>query len=205
MIRIRVATCIVLLSACAGPQKKSSAPPDNHLWQQHRAQMAAISQWDVRGRVSISTDTNGGQADLFWNQQNSQNYDIRLVAPLGGGSSHLQGRPAGVVLTLSDGTQVFDQNPDALLERVQGWHFPVSGLRYWMLGLPSPQSVSRILNWTEQGYPELIEQDGWRIEIRSYTQVGAYTLPKKLFIHRRNNEEEVDVRLVFSQWGLTDD
>ncbi len=205
MIRIFVATCIVLLSACAGPQKRSSAPPDNHLWQLHRAQVAAISHWALRGRVSISTDTNGGQADLFWNQQNSQNYDIRLVAPLGAGSSHLQGRPQGVVLTLSDGTQVFDQDPDALLERVQGWHFPVSGLRYWMLGLPSPQSVSQILSWTDQGYPQVLEQDGWRIEIRSYTQVGAYTLPKKLFIHRYNDDEEVDVRLVFSQWGLSDD
>ena len=96
-------------------------------------------------------------------------------------------------------------DPDALLERVEGWHFPVSGLRYWMLGLPSPQSASQILHWTEQGYPQVFEQDGWRIEIRDYTQVDTYTLPKKLFINRRNDEEEVDVRLVFSQWGLTDD
>lgn len=205
MIRILVATCVVLLSACAGPQKRAGIPPDNQLWQKHRAQVAAISGWDVRGRVSISTDTNGGQADLFWSQKNSQHYDIRLVAPFGGGSSHLQGRPQGVVLTLSDGSEVFDQNPDALLERVEGWHFPVSGLRYWMLGLPSPQSASQILHWTEQGYPQVFEQDGWRIEIRDYTQVDAYTLPKKLFINRRNDEEEVDVRLVFGRWSLSDD
>lgn len=202
MQRIILAGLLVTLTACTTVQKNFSLPPDQTLWQQHQVSVAAVHQWAIQGRVAIQTESNGGQADLFWNQQDNQNYDIKLIAPFGGGTSHIQARPGGVSLTTSDGQQLFADNTDALLNDVQGMRLPVSGLRYWILGVPSPQSEYQLMKWNAGGYLQLLQQDGWRVELREYKAVGLYYLPKKLFISRINHEENVDLRLVIQRWNL---
>lgn len=201
MLRPIILILAALLSACAVPTKTTNRPPDEGRWQDHLQQMAGVQAWDIRGRIAIQTEDSGGQADLYWTQQNPSYYDIKLVLPFGSGTSLLQGRPQGVVLINGDGQRIYEQNPDRLLAAVQGWEFPVTGLRYWLRGMPVPERRSRLINWNESGYLQLMEQDGWRIEMRGYQQVGKYQLPKKLFLRRLDNHE-LDVRLVFRQWGL---
>ena len=194
-----------MLTACTTPQKIFSLPPDQSLWQQHQADVAAIQQWNIQGRVAIQTEHNGGQADLFWNQQDRQNYDIKLIAPFGGGTSYLQARNQGVMLTTSDGRQVFEQDIESLMNNLADWHFPVDGLRHWMLGVPSPDSQHQLMKWNAGGYLQLMQQDGWRVEMRDYQQEGEFYLPRKLFVSRSNFDEKVDIRLVIRQWGLSND
>ena len=201
MLRPIILILAVTLSACAPPTKRSTHPPDEQRWQTHLKQMADLAAWDIRGRIAVQTENNGGQADLFWQQQSADYYDIKLVLPLGGGTTVLQGRDYGVVLISADGQKIYEDDPDRLLAAVQGWEFPVTGLTYWLRGMPVPGRNSRLIHWNEAGYLELMEQDGWRIEMRNYKQVGDYFLPKKLFL-RRLDDHELDVRLVFRQWGL---
>jgi outer membrane lipoprotein LolB len=195
------AVFLLLLTACTGALHRGSTPPDQGLWQRHQQQVDKIHQWDIRGRVAFRTEDNGGQADLFWRQQEDKVYDIKLVAPFGGGTSLIQGRQDGVMLVTSNGEQLFETDIDSLLARFDDIHFPVSGLRYWIRGIPSPDSKVRLLRWNEQGQLHRLEQDGWQVEIRNYRNVGDYRLPVKLFI-KRGEEEQVDVRLVIRQWGL---
>ncbi|MDH5485249.1 MAG: lipoprotein insertase outer membrane protein LolB [Gammaproteobacteria bacterium] len=202
MQNILLAGLLVMLTACGTVQKKFALPPDQSLWQQHKSQVATINQWNIQGRVSIQTEYNGGQADLFWNQQDDQNYDIRLIAPFGGGTSYIQARPQGASLTTTDGQQVVADDAEALLRDVQGMRFPVGGLRYWILGVPSPQSEHQLIHWNARGYLQLLQQDGWRIEMRDYKAEGPYYLPKKLFVSRIDHEEKIDLRLVIRQWNL---
>lgn len=201
MLRPFILMLAVLLSSCAAPSKRFTQPPDEHRWQAHVRQMAGVTAWDIRGRIAIQTEDNGGQADLFWQQQSSDHYDIKLVLPFGGGTTVLQGRDYGVVLISSDGQRIYEDNPDQLLASIQGWEFPVSGLVYWLRGMPVPGHGSRLIHWNQDGYLELMEQDGWRIEMKGYKQVGNYHLPRKLFLNRLD-DHELDVRLVFRQWGL---
>lgn len=200
-MRILLAVTFILLAACAGPQNIISTPPDEQLWQQHRQQAAAIQQWNISGRVAVNTGNNGGHADLFWQQRDEQDYDIRLVAPFGGGTSLIQARQGGVVFTSSDGEQLYEPDIDSLLAHVDDIQFPVSGLRYWIRGIPSPASPARLLSWTPEGRVNLLQQDGWRVQLRSYKQVGPYLLPNKVFITRPDNKD-IDVRLVIRQWGI---
>jgi len=201
MIKIFLAAIIVLLNACASPLKQTSSPIDNALWESHQQQVKHINQWNISGRIAITTEDNGGQADLFWTQKNDQHYDIKLVAPFGGGTSYLQGRPQGVLLSTSDGQQIMEQDAETLLEQIQGWHFPVSAVRYWLLGVPSPNSESRLLNWDMENHLILMEQDGWRVEMRKYKKAGKYILPKKLFISRLDNDE-IELRMIIRKWGI---
>jgi outer membrane lipoprotein LolB len=201
MKKILIAVTVVLLNACVTPVKQTSLPIDNALWKKHQQQVKHINKWDIRGRIAINTEDNGGQADLFWTQKNDQYYDIKLVAPFGGGTSLLQGRPQGVLLTTSDGQQIMEQDAETLLTQIQGWHFPVSAVRYWLLGVPSPRSQSKLLNWDMQTHLILMEQDGWRVEMRKYKKVGQYMFPKQLFISRLG-DEEIELRMIIRHWGI---
>ena len=193
----------VMLSACAPPKKISLTAPNEHQWQQHQQQVSAINRWNISGRMAIETEDNGGQVDIFWQQTQNDTYDIRMIAPFGGGTSLLTSRPEGVVFTSSNGEQIVEKNADRLMARVEGWTFPVSGLRYWILGVPEPEKHFRLINWNEQGYVNLMEQDGWRIEMLNYRQVAAYTLPKKIFISRLDRDD-LSVRMVIREWGFTE-
>ena len=169
--------------------------------EQQQQRVLKIDQWNITGRVALKTASNGGHADLFWQQRSPQEYDIKLVAPLGAGSSIIQARKHGVTLSTSDGQQYYEADIDTLLSRVEDMPFPVTGLRYWIRGVPSPASASRLLEWNEQGLLSLLEQDGWRVDLRSYKQAGRYNLPNKVFLSRAD-DEEIDVRLVIRQWGI---
>ncbi|TNF32811.1 MAG: outer membrane lipoprotein LolB, partial [Gammaproteobacteria bacterium] len=177
MFRILLVLGVALLSACAGPQTYHTAPVDNGLWQQHKQQVAQLQRWHLSGKVAVMTDEDSGQADLFWDQRAEKDYDIKLIAPFGAGTMLLEGREQGVLLTTTEGEQIFEQSADALLHRMNGWRFPVSGLRYWLLGVPAPGSQARLLNWNEQGYLYLLEQDGWRVEMRNYKPFEHNQLP----------------------------
>jgi outer membrane lipoprotein LolB len=192
---------LALVSACVGPQFRGELPPDARAWKQHQQQMKGLQQWRIRGRFSVATADNGGQGDLFWNQYNTQDYDIKLVAPFGGGTSLIRGRENYVQLDTSSGEQYADENIDALMARVDDIQLPVSGLRYWIRGLPTPGRDAQLMGWNEQGLLSLLEQDGWRISIRGYQTAGDYQLPRKIFI-KRADDTQVDLRLVISDWGL---
>lgn len=201
MIKLLLPALAVLLTSCVVPVKTTLLPPDVNVWQQHLQQVKNIESWNIRGRVAIQTQDDGGHADLFWHQTDRQHYDIKLIAPFGGGTSHLQGRPSGVLLTTSDGQSAMAENADILLKQVQGWHFPVSGLRYWVLGIPAPTSEPRQTSWNEQGLLYVIHQDGWRVEMRKYKAVNGKILPSKLFVSRLD-DDELEVRLIVREWTL---
>jgi len=192
---------VTVLSACAPPKKFVSTPVVESQWRQYQQQASAISRWNISGRMAIETESNGGQVDIFWQQTDNNHYDIRMVAPFGGGTSFLKARSDSVVFTSSNGEQLVEQNADRLMARIDGWKFPVSGLRYWILGMPTPDKHVRLINWHEQGYLHLMEQDGWRIEMLNYKPVDAYILPHKIFIHRLDRDD-LSVRMVIRQWGL---
>ena len=199
MIKLFLLALAVMLTSCVTPVKTTSVPLNTKLWQQHLTQMKTIERWDIKGRVSIQTKDDGGPADIFWLQNDHQHYDIKLVAPFGGGTIRLQGNPSYVLMTGSDGQTAMAQNADDLIEQTQGWYFPVSGLRYWLFGIPAPTSEAKLISWNEQGLLYVMHQDGWRVEMRKYKTVSGKTLPKKLFISRLD-EKEIDVRLVVREW-----
>ena len=200
-MKIILAAVFILLTACSGPQKKFPESANIKDWQKHQQQVKHITQWDIQGRVALSTSQNGGHADVFWQQKNNQHYAIKLVAPLGSGTTFIQASDGAVMLTTSSGESIVETDIDALLSRIDDIQFPVTGLRYWILGVPAPTSEPDDMQWNEQGRLQLLKQDGWRVRMKSYTQVAGYQLPQKIFLDRID-DEDVDVRLVIRQWGI---
>ncbi len=187
------------LAACTTPAPQPPVLQSD--WQQQQSKLSQLDHWNMSGRLSVQTESDGGQADFSWQQQGPQHYMIRLVAPMGAGTTWIQGEPDGVSLRTSAGGEAFDEDVDKLIQQLQGWPIPVSGLYYWVRGLPAKSSPHVVRKWHKGGLPEVLEQDGWRIEFRGYKRIAGKLLPKKLFISRLD-EQEVDVRLIVRQWGI---
>lgn len=209
---------LLWLSGCSTVIKPdSSSAPDNlpddkqqpqSFWNKQQIQLNKIQQWNMSGRLSVQTTDDGGQADFTWQQTNPGDYQIRIQAPLGAGTTWIKSQQGLVEVTSSNGGQASDTDVDRLLSEITGWPLPVSGLYYWVRGLPSSQSDYEIKQWHTNGLPKVLLQDGWRIEFRKHRKLGEQLLPGKIFIKRITQslpgveEQEVDVRLIIRQWGL---
>ena len=151
---------VLLLSACA--TRPPAPPADPAAWRAHRAALENLSQWQVQGRVGVRAGEEGWNASFDWQQQD-QDYRIRLRGPFGQGAVELHGNDQGVWLKQADRPPVFALDPETLLERETGWWLPVSGLRFWLRGLPVPDSESEY-RWDAQG--SLVSSPAARLDDR---------------------------------------
>jgi len=206
--------CLLLMSlwlfGCASSQVKEVAS-EKIDWQHQQQVLQKVKQWSINGRIAVQTNNDGGQADYSWQQLNTTDYKIHLQAPLGAGTTWINGDARGVSLRTSSGDALYDTDVDKLMLQMNGWPLPVSGLRYWVLGLPSGSSAYSVSEWAINGLPRVMLQDGWRIEFRRYKKVSGILVPHKLFIRRvglqnigdlENNGEDIDVRLIIRQWSI---
>jgi outer membrane lipoprotein LolB len=187
---------IALLAGCAalGPREALEGKGNPQQWRDHKAQLSLLDGWQINGKVGIRAPKDSGSGTLFWLQRQDY-YDIRLSGPLGRGAARLTGRPGHVVLEVANQGRYEAPSPEDLLEEQLGWKLPVSNLVWWVRGLPSPDSKSRV---TLDGDSRLanLEQDGWSVEYLSYTEQKGYWLPEKLKLHGR----DLDVTLVVKDW-----
>ena len=154
----------------------------------------AISDWQLTGRFSLTREEQGWHAGLFWQEQGDQ-YQLKISGPMGQGAFRLRGDADGVLLEQSDGQTLAAQDAEALLYQATGWHLPVSGLRYWIRGLPVPELRAQASR-DAQGRLTRLEQSGWIIFYNRYVLVDGVYWPVKLRLVR----EDISVRLVIDQW-----
>ncbi len=159
--------------------------------------LRAINQWNVRGRVSIVTGDDGWSGSIRWKQVDSH-YDIRIVGPLGQGAMWLQGSPGFVELRSSKNKEsVTATDAESLLYRQMGWKIPISGLRYWVLGLFGPGKTEEI-KYNKQGLPSEFVQAGWTIRLLRYREVAGQQIPVKIFL----NNDRFRVKMIIKLWKL---
>lgn len=73
--------------------------------------------------MAIETEDNGGQFDIFWQQQQDDHYDIRMVAPFGGGTSFLKVRPQLAMFTNGNGEQLVEKILNCYWRKLKAGNF----------------------------------------------------------------------------------
>lgn len=196
---MRAALVIVLtlvLGACSVAPKVSSEQA-KQLWSARQPALKALSSWLLEGRVAFSSANDGGNASLRW-RQHGDDFRILMVAPFGQGTVSLRGGPGGVVLRSSDHPQpVLAPDAESLLQRQLGWHVPVRGMRYWVIGLPDPRDPPHI-ELDDRGRIAHLQQAGWKVDFRRYQSVDGVQLPEKIFMENK----DLRVRMVVQRWRL---
>jgi outer membrane lipoprotein LolB len=185
----------LVLVACAPPPV---VPPEqvDELWEQRLDALGAVQDWSMSGRVAVQVEEEGWNATVHWRQQPDA-YDIRLLAPIGGGALRLRGDPSGVVLRTSDGEVYTAASPEALVRERTGLALPVSGLRHWVLGRPDPLSASA-QSLDAVGRLVRLRQHGWDILYQGYRDVGEWELPSRMVLY----DGRFEVRLAIDRWEM---
>lgn len=191
-----------LLTGCASEPR---APLPRHLhraWEAHAARMRAITHFTLSAEGGIRAGGHGGTLMLRWTlvPQASQ---IGGYGPFGRLIFRLRVNSSGARLQTERG-RFQGPNAGALLARMTGWRLPVSGLRFWILGIPAPGTpVHDRMN--RFGLLASLKQAGWSVRYRRYSQTRWGRLPRFLtLIHAATTSPaspSVIVTLRIDRWA----
>lgn len=190
-----VCLLVLLLQACAGPQKRVEDADSQQRWQQRQAVLQDLKNWRLKGRIGIVSAEESGSASIHWEQQ-EQAYSLRILAPFGRGSLHIEGSDTGVVMRNGNGEEVRAGSAEELIWRQTGWLIPVSDLRSWIIGLPAQTHEQYRLD--DNGRLAQLNDSEWAVEYRRYKRVKGYELPDKI----RLSGPELSIKLSISKWEL---
>ena len=188
-------TCLILalLAGCAPRLPAPDGEREAGQWEAQQERLAELQTWMLAGKAGLRTPQESTSANLDWSQH-PHYYRLLISGPFGSGRSTLEGREGRFSLTTSEG-RFEAETPEALMQQQLGWSLPVSALSDWIRGLPAEASPHR-LESDELGFPQRLEQDGWEIVYRDWTQVEALWLPRRLIM----TYDDLRVTLVVTEW-----
>ena len=119
---------------------------------------------------------------------------MRLSGPLGAGGFRARGEPG--LVRIRTGEETFYTNePESLVEEIVGWRFPLTGLRYWAIGLPAPEPPAR-LAVDDDGLLTGLYQSGWRLSYAEYRETAGIELPRRIVLDNGENT----IQLIVDRW-----
>ena len=88
--------------------------------------------------------------------------------------------------------------PEKLIRDELGWDVNLAGLKYWIRGIPEPNSKYSQLLLDEKGRLQDMKQSGFTISILRYTDKKNISLPAMLCI----KSKDIELRLVIQNWEI---
>jgi outer membrane lipoprotein LolB len=180
------------------PASKDRVPVD---WADQEQMRNAIQQWELRGRLGVQTETNGGMMDIIW-KQTANEFSIRLIAPLGAGSTLIQGANDYATIRYPDGSKQDIDDVNQVFKQALNVDLPASALKNWVRGLPASGMAIQKRTWNELGLIERLQQSGWKVEMKEYTGTDIQ-MPHAIYLSHKD-KDEIDIRLLLKQWLIDD-
>lgn len=185
--------------AIAGCSQFASLPDKQEtqaIWASQQQSLANYNSWDMHSRAVVRLESAAYNIGIRW-QRDVENFMMLLEAPFGQGVFRIESTAGNTYrLRLPDGRVFENLTAEALLEDVIGWSLPISGLEYWIRGMPRPGSdySHRV---TVDGRTRSITQDRWTINYLDYFEQPQYPrLPRKVEVVN----DTISVRLVIERW-----
>ncbi len=149
----------------------------------------------LNGRIAIKHDGNHSSANVRWTHA-AETDDILLMAPFGQTVARIHSNAREVVLDTAD-KHYTAQDTEELTQRALGWHLPLAGLRFWVLGLPAPESKA-LIERDANGQMSMMQQDGWDIRYTRYAAPTQDSLPLRINVQR----EGMELKLLIDEWEI---
>jgi len=157
-----------------------------------------LNAWNIKGRISVISTEDSWNGTLNWSQD-SDNYEIRIIGPLGQGSLHIKGDKNTVTLQTSDKKKpVTAPSAEALLEKQMGWQMPVSELKYWVKAIPNPHGNFKDAKFDKLGRPVSFTQSGWFVQFFKYQKFKGFDMPRKVYLEN----DRFKIKMIIKRWEL---
>jgi outer membrane lipoprotein LolB len=186
-----------VFQGCRTPPERLPDGASQLAWEQRIARLSGWAHWAFNGRVAIRHGDEGWQSGLNW-RQDGDYFEIQVLDPLGRKVADIRGDSRGVHLTTSRGGNAQAADPESLMRQVLGWSLPLSGMRYWVLGVPDPGSGENSLQLDQAGRLVHLAQGGWDVSYRRYSPVSPLDMPARMTFSNR----DLDIKLIVSDWEL---
>jgi outer membrane lipoprotein LolB len=194
-LNVILALCSLILAGCSSVQQTIPEQAGLPLsWQQHVEKVKLIQNWQANAQVAITIGKETQRAKMAW-QQAQQDYSIDFTGPFGHSGPKLIGNNNSATLNIPKEGVIKGSSASQLLKQRLGWHLPVENAKYWILGIPSPHSESKVLLKREK--LSQLSQDGWVIKYPKYKLFGDMLLPSKITISR----DDFNLLLVIYKWN----
>ncbi|WP_052691904.1 lipoprotein insertase outer membrane protein LolB [Teredinibacter purpureus] len=191
MRRFLLALCLTLTTVLSGctltPATTARTTPLTTL---------EMENWQVEGKLAIRYGKTAHSAHFDWYNW-GDDYRIRIRGPLGQGNAKLE-KQRGKIRLFADGTEQSASSAEELLTMNLGWAFPVSAMKWWVRGLPSPNAAIDAKHENEKHQLTSLQQEGWTIEYKRYQALDHLTLPAKMVASRDN----ITLTLLLKKWEL---
>ena len=163
-----------------------------------RPALQTLSDWQVQGRVAVSREEEGWNANFDW-QQRGEEYRIRLARTVRTGCHRVVWNCCrGLAEAQGAADRCMQHDAEALLEAETGWQLPLNGFGSWLRGLPETDEPAASLDWDAEGHLRRLTQSDWDIDYRRYQLVNDLPLPDRL----RLNRDSLLVKVVIDQWQI---
>jgi outer membrane lipoprotein LolB len=186
----------LLLNACTGVSVKEPLFGNKAAYQDRAAQLGAIPEWGLVGRISLDDGDHGGSGRLQWDVK-SDISELDFHGAMGRGAWHLQIGPEGAVLKEANGVEQTAPGVNDLIQDRMGWPIPVDALQWWVRGLAAPGAIEDE-KLDPEGLLISLHQFGWSVDFSRYDSVAGVVLPKRLNATRDNYR----VKLAISRWQM---
>ncbi|HAF53669.1 MAG TPA: outer membrane lipoprotein LolB, partial [Thauera sp.] len=124
----------------------------------------------LEARLSATDGRQAASGRMEW-AHTPQADRLTLLSPLGQIVARLDSGPDGARLMSADGTRREAPSADALLPDVLGVDVPSARLPRWLQGAPDVDAQIRKLD--ASGRPQLVIDQGWRIDYLAYASEDA--------------------------------
>lgn len=183
---------LLLLAAGCATLPPAPAP---EAWPARRAELQAINDFSLNGRLAVAAGDQGTSGGLNW-QQHGGDVMAQISGPLGA-AARIRYSAGQLQLTASDGTDLQGDAARARLSVMLGFDVPFDSLRYWLLGVADPATPAMETLDAMQRLAQL-QQGEWSVNYTSYRVQGAHWMPERLSVQRA----DLKLKLIISAWQL---
>ena len=198
---------LFILSGCSTtghqvPDNVSGSPSKNKNWKLRQSKLAALSQWGLQARASITYRDENWPFGLDWKQQSAYQYTMRIKHPLTKSElAKIVNTGNSVSLSVNNTGKVYrDNSAEKLIENHLQLKLPVKGMRYWVLGVASPDHPVSSVQLDSRGRPILLKQAGWTIKYAQYNSQKVDALPSSIMVSR-SSPQPVQVKMRVRHWN----
>jgi outer membrane lipoprotein LolB len=191
---------LVLVGCATAPQQPKPADAEA-VWAQRKSILSQQQAWALTGKLAVRTHKDGWTAGLRW-QQDGERFQIDLLDPFGRTVARIKGDGDSVSLIQRDGGVISAADAESLMRELYGWALPLSGLRYWVLGIPEPKldAYDRDKRRRLDAYGRLteLEQAGWVVDYEQYQDTEPVDLPEEIAL----SNHALRAKLIVDEWQL---
>lgn len=193
-----VVVTICFLSACVTINQTIPVEDIDQSWLNRTDYLYENPHWVAKMSLLGVTDEQKFKTKVIW-QQKGESYQIKLQDFIGRTVAIIDGSEETVVVKTSKGQRYQGDDAEALIQELFGMHIPVTGLRYWLQGVPQPRSKLDELKLSEEGLAETMQQHGWQMSYPYYVANDPFKMPSQVLLAIDN----LSLTVKISQWDFS--